>query len=80
MDMVTKLDSRRRGVFPPPFQPGDVLVRDSQDAEAITFRLVEPADVPVVRPIRKNGCTMLPRRAVSREMIALALRAERDAR
>lgn len=80
MEIVTKLDSRRRGVFPLPFQPGDILVRDLQDSGAITFRLVKPAEVPVTRPRVSDGGLMLPGRSASREAIAAALRAERDAR
>jgi len=80
MEIVTELDARRRGVFPPPFRPGDILVRESQDSGTITFRLVRRSEVPVVRPIGVAGSSMLPAGSASREAIANAIRAERDSR
>jgi hypothetical protein len=80
MEAVTKLDSRRRGVFPAPFQPGDILVRDVQDAERVTFRLIKPGEVECVEVTTRGGRTMLPPGRVGAEMIAAAIRAERDAR
>jgi hypothetical protein len=80
METVTKLDGRRRGIFPSPFQPGDSVVREYQDSNRVTFRLLKPADVPVVKSLRKKGYTILKAPAVSRVAIAEALRAERDAR
>ena len=80
MEIVTKLDGRRRGIFPSPFQPGDSVVREYQDSNRVTFRLLKPAEVPVVKSLRKKGYTILKAPAVSRAAIAEALRAERDAR
>jgi len=80
MDAVTTLDARRRGVFPHPFQPGDVLVKESQSGDMISFRLVKPADVPVVKLRRQAGFTMLDGAAIPPERIAAAIRADRDAR
>ncbi|MEY3481507.1 MAG: hypothetical protein RIQ71_2282 [Verrucomicrobiota bacterium] len=80
METVTKLDGRRRGIFPSPFQPGDSVVCEYQDSNRVTFRLLKPAEVPVVKSLRKKGYTILKAPAVSRVAIAEALRAERDAR
>ncbi len=73
-----KLDSRRRGVFPAPFRPGDVLVPEALDAGTVTFRVIRPADVPQVRPVKRGGYLLLPGVRASREAIASAVRAERD--
>jgi len=80
MEPTTTLDSRRRGIFPAPFQPGDVLVRVRQNAESITFRIVKPADVPVVKPTRRGGFLLLDAPPASPDQIAAAIRAERDSR
>lgn len=80
MESVTTLDARRRGVFPLPFQPGDVLVKENQSGEVISFRLLKPADVPVVKLRRQAGFTMLDVTPIPPELIAAAIRAERDAR
>ena len=80
METVTTLDARRRGIFPPPFQPGDSVIKEYQDTNRVTFRLLKPADVPVVKAVRKKGFTILRSPAVSRAVIADALRADRDAR
>ena len=77
---VTTLDSRRRGVFPPPFQPGDVLAKVGQSQEAITFQIVRPGDVPVAKTLRRGGFTMLDTVPLAPERIAAAIRAERDSR
>ncbi len=77
---VTTLDSRRRGVFPLPFQPGDVLAKTEQSQEAITFRIVRPADVPVSKILRRGGFTMLDAAPAAVERIAAVIRADRDAR
>jgi hypothetical protein len=80
MESVTTLDTRRRGVFPLPFQPGDVLVKESQNGEVISFRLLKPAKVPVVKLRRQAGFTMLDISPISPERIVSALQADRDAR
>jgi hypothetical protein len=80
MKTSTTLDSRRRGIFPPPFQPGDCVIKEYQDSERIVFRLLRPADVPIAKTVRKKGFTLLKATAVSTAAIAAALRAERDAR
>ena len=80
MESVTKLDARRRGVFPAPFQPGDVLVKEKQTGETISFRLLRPADVPVATSRRCGGFTMLDIAKIPAERIAAAVRADRDSR
>ncbi len=80
MENITTLDSRRRGIFPSPFQPGDSVVKEYQDSERITFRLVKPADVPEVKTRRKRGFTLLQAPEVPQAEIARALRADRDSR
>ncbi len=77
---ITTLDARRRGIFPPPFQPGDVLVKTEQSREAITFRIVRPADVPVAKTLRRGGFTMLDAGPAAADRIAAVIRADRDAR
>lgn len=80
MESVTTLDGRRRGVFPLPFQPGDVLVKEDQRGEVISFRLVKPAEVPVVKLRRRSGFMMLDTASIAPDRIAAAIRADRDAR
>jgi hypothetical protein len=80
MESVTTLDARRRGVFPLPFQPGDVLVKENQSGEIISFRLVKPAEVPVLKLRRRAGFTMLDITTIPPERIAAAIRAERNSR
>lgn len=80
MEVVTKLDARRRGIFPPPFQPGDTVVKEYQGGDRVTFRLLKPADVPVVESVSRRGLTFLKVPPVSRSTIAAAVRAGRDAR
>jgi hypothetical protein len=79
MKDITKLDPWRRGIFPSPFQPGDVFTSEIIDSETIAFRLVKSPEAPVVRPERINGRLMLPTRTPG-EVIAAAIRAERDGR
>lgn len=81
MAKLTTLDARRRGIFPPPFQPGDSVITEYQDSTRVTFRLLKPADVPVAKTARsKKGFTILRAPGVPRATIADALRADRDAR
>ena len=80
MEAVTKLDARLRGIFSAPFQPEDSVVCEYQDSHHVTCRLLKPADVPVVKSVRKKGFSILKAPAVSRSAIAVALRAERDTR
>lgn len=76
-----KLDSRRRGVFPEPFQPGDLMVAEKFDANSVTFRVVRRTESPLISPVRRTPGKrlMLPEGAASGKQIADAVRAERDA-
>lgn len=56
------------------------MVPEYQDADRVTFRLLKPADVPVVKTARRKGFTILRTPDVPRAAIAEAVRAERDAR
>lgn len=80
VDTVIKLDSRRRGVFPLPFKPGDVLAQVGQSSDGITFRIVKPADVPLIRTRIQQGFTMLKTAPATAEQIVSAIRADRNSR
>lgn len=80
METVTTLDARRRGIFPSPFQPGDSVIKEYQDATRVTFRLLKPAEVPLVKAVTKKGRTLLKAPPVPRTVVADAVRADRDAR
>ena len=76
---VTKLDQRRRGIFPSAFRPGDLMEQAESDDMSVRFRLIRRAESPEVKP-RKLGGHLYSPRAVDRSVIAAAVRAERDAR
>ena len=76
---VTKLDQRRRGIFPAAFQPGDLMEEAESDEMSVRFRLIRRAEAPEVKP-RKLGRRLYLPRIVNRSVIAAAVRAERDAR
>ena len=76
---VTKLDQRRRGIFPSAFRPGDLMEEAESDEVSVRFRLIRRAESPEVKPRKLGGHLYLPR-AVGRSVIAAAVRAERDAR
>ena len=76
---VTKLDQRRRGIFPSAFQPGDLMEEAESDEVSVRFRLIRRAESPEVKPRKLGGHLYLPR-AVDRSVIAAAVRADRDAR
>ena len=76
---VTKLDQRRRGIFPSVFRPGDMMQETEADEVSVRFRLIKRAEVPEVRPRKLGGRLYLPR-MVDRSVIAAAVRAERDSR
>ncbi len=77
MSDTTKLDSRRRGVFPTPFKPGDSFITEVQGANAVTFRLVKPAEAPQMGVKRIKG-RLYGRGKASDATIAAAVRADRD--
>ena len=76
---VTKLDQRRRGIFPSAFRPGDLMEEAESDEVSVRFRLIRRAEAPEVKPRKHGGRLYLPR-TVNRSVIAAAVRAERDAR
>lgn len=76
---VTKLDQRRRGIFPSVFRPGDLMQETEADEVSVRFRLIQRAEAPEVRPRKRGGHLYLPR-VVDRSVIAAAVRADRDNR
>jgi hypothetical protein len=80
MSTVIKLDEKRRGVFPEPFQPGDTLVVDVLESEVISMHLVKPADVPTVETRLVNGRLFGAKGELDRSEVAAAVRADRDER
>lgn len=79
MNEVRKLDSRRRAVFPDRYSPGDVFVEEEVTEDRVVFRLLKPADVPLVTVVERDGGLFVDR-PIDREAIGKALRAERDER
>lgn len=80
MNTLTKLDSRRRGVFPASFRPGDVVSIEASDAKGGTFRLQAPAEAPLVKPRRIKGRLFGADVPLDRKTIVAAIRADRDSR
>ena len=76
--VVKKLDSKRRAVFPDRFGPGDVFLEEVSDNQ-ITYRLLEPEEVPEGEVIEENGALMIAS-PLDRSAIARAIRQERDSR
>jgi len=79
MAEVRKLDSRRRGVFPDRFFPGDLFLEEEVGEDRVVFRLVRPKDVPQ-RPVRKRNGFLLVEGTMDVERIRAAIREDRDAR
>lgn len=79
MNEVRKLDSKRRAVFPDRYSPGDVFVEDEVTADRVVFRLLKPAEVPLVPLVERDGQLFVDQ-AVDRETIRQAIRDERDER
>ena len=74
METVTKFDARRRDIFSAPFQPGDTVIREYQESNRVTFKLLKPADVPVVKFLRKKASAfsrLLPHRALLLPMLCV---------
>ena len=80
MKSVTKLDTRLRGIFPPIFSPGDVLEREIAAPDTVLFRLLKPAEAPLVKSRKWRGKVMGAKRRIENSMIADAIRSDRDAR
>ncbi len=79
MNEVRKLDSKRRAVFPDRYSPGDVFVEDEVTADRVVFRLLKPAEVPLVPLVEQDGQLFVDQ-AVDRDTIRQAIRDGRDAR
>lgn len=76
---TTTLDSERRAVLPPAFQPYDVVEEEVCGAATVTYqRAVD--EIPLVSSRDWRGKKMGAKIALSREVIASAVRADRDAR
>ena len=80
MNKLTRLDSRRRGVFPTTFRPGDMLAVEASGADFVTFRLQKPTQARLVQPRRRNGHWFGAEVTLNPRAIAAAVRAERDSR
>ena len=79
MNEVRKLDSKRRAVFPDRYSPGDVFVEDEVTADRVVFRLLKPAEFPLVPLVEQDGQLFVDQ-AVDRDTIRQAIRDERDER
>jgi hypothetical protein len=79
MNEVRKLDSKRRAVFPDRYSPGDVFVEDEVTADRVVFRLLKPAEVPLVPLVERDGQLFVDQ-VVDRDTIRQAIRDERDER
>ena len=79
MNEVRKLNSKRRAVFPDRYSPGDVFVEDEVTADRVVFRLLKPAEVPLVPLVEQDGQLFVDQ-AVDRDTIRQAIRDGRDAR
>jgi hypothetical protein len=77
---VTKLDSRLRGIFPSDFAPGDVLEREIPEPGTVLFRLLKPAEAPLMKARKWRGKVMGAKRRLDPAKIAAAIRADRDSR
>ena len=73
MAEVRKLDSRRRGVFPDRFSPGDLFLEEEVGEDRVVFRLVKPKEVPR-RSIRKRNGLLMVEGSIDVERIRAAIR------
>ena len=73
------MDSKRRAVFPDRYSPGDVFVEDEVTADRVVFRLLKPAEVPLVPLVEQDGQLFVDQ-AVDRDTIRQAIRDGRDER
>jgi len=76
---TTTLDSERRAVLPPAFQPYAVVEEEECGAATVTYQRAVDA-IPLVSSRDWRGKKMGAKVALSREVIASAVRADRDAR
>jgi hypothetical protein len=80
MNALTRLDSRRRGVFPPTFRPGDTLAVEAAGADFVTFKLQKPAQARLVQPRQRKGRWFGAEVTLDRRAMAAAVRVDRDSR
>ena len=79
MAEVRKLDSRRRGVFPDRFAPGDLFLEEEVGEDRVVFRRIRPREVPR-RSIKKRNGLLMVEGSIDLERIRTAIREDRDAR
>jgi hypothetical protein len=79
MAEVRKLDSRRRGVFPDRFAPGDLFLEEEGGEDRVVFRRIRPKEVPR-RSIKKQGGFLMVEGPLAPERIRAAIREGRDSR
>ncbi len=79
MAEVRKLDSRRRGVFPDRFSPGDFFLEEEVREDRVVFRRIGHKKVPRVSIGKRNGFLMV-NGSLAVERIRVAIREDRDAR
>jgi hypothetical protein len=79
MAEVRKLDSRRRGVFPDRFSPGDLFLEEEVGEDRVVFRRIRPKEVPR-RSIKKRDGFLMVQAPLDTERIRAAVREDRDTR
>ena len=76
---TTTLDSERRAVLPPAFQPYDVVEEEVCGAATVTYQRAADS-IPLVSSRDWQGKKMGAKVALALDVIASAVRADRDAR
>lgn len=79
MKTLTTLDSERRAVLPPAFRPHEVVEQEWNGATAVTYQLAIDS-IPLVTSRDWHGKRMGAQVRLNPEVIASAIRADRDAR
>ncbi len=79
MAETRKLDSRRRGVFPDRFAPGDLFLEERVEEDRVVFRLIRPEQVPRSR-VKLEGGRLMVEAPLDREKVRQAIRDDRDSR
>jgi hypothetical protein len=78
----TKIDDRSRpGAMSGLVSPGERYLVDRISPVELRMRLLAPADVPLVKPVRRSGKLMIPQeatRALSKSAIRDAIRDDRE--
>ena len=73
------LDNKRRASFGPEFNPGDSFLREV-NGDLITFRKLQPAEVPLVRARKIKGHWVGAAINLSRHEIIEAIKRDRESR